>query len=365
MTLQPAELTAAIAMLDEPLYGRPAKAYALRHLLARLSKIWYYEVEHVTTMRPQDDHDADLVHFKDWTIEHIYPKTPSDADIALNQAAHEWFHGGVSPKLHCLGNLAPLHPSLNTEAGNHAFVFKRTVYDRSNNALMRAAGDLRGYERLPTDKAAAAAARAEFAREVIFSQARFQQRHSYLKDLIMAHIFDVPVDSAAWGAGAGAGAGSGGVGAARRGRNEGADEADPGPKRQRARIAAAAVAAPPGPGVGAGAGLPALPSYHFGGNKSKPAAYLWALENWGGVNQTRLRAAISSLFKLAAGPSFHCAGSLEHLRRFHLLAGSPPGEAGFTQHILSTRRLEIIRRVAEGAITIADVEVAADLRHEL
>jgi len=151
---------------------------ALRYLLCQVNVLWHIYEDHGVGI-PQAE---DLRFNTDWTTEHIYAQA-ADSSLALN--AHLWFNDRRFSRIHCLGNLLPLHPSLQQRASNEAFCVKRETYEISSNVLSRAASRLAGFQAglLNEDQ------RASFEREVTYLPMRFLQRHARLKTLIARHIF--------------------------------------------------------------------------------------------------------------------------------------------------------------------------------
>ena len=319
-----------------------------------------------------DDNDKGLRFFKDWTVEHIYPRNPPPADVALTPNEHKWFNDAKFKRLHCLGNLLPLNGSLNSQAKDHAFILKRGIYEKGNNSLVRAASRLDGYERdarLPD-------AAEEFAREVTFLPKRFVQRHRLLKDLLVKHVFGcklgpegdfyvlpqqtrekseaVPSAAAPLAVVAPTSAGrpsevSPGHAYPHRTNQGIIDRFLPGlPTVQASLPGAAAVSRGSFP----------LPSHFSGHAKTYEVAYDWALGKLPShVDRNRLRLAIDRLIEKSRGRSYSVVRSEAHYRRFHELANSAYRNP--SSYVIKTRRVDIVGRVFDGAITIEDVEGAA------
>ncbi len=331
MTPQPKQVDAAIAALDGPLYDAgTSKTYALRHLLVRLNTLWNDEVDHAHVLAPPPVIEDDLRYFKQWTVEHIYPKKPPDTGIEGDLAAHDFFLNAATKRLHWLGNLAPLHVSLNRRATNDIFQVKRDIFATGNNTLVRAAGRVDGYVRGAT----AADAKA-FASEITFTPARFQQRHDLLKALVVKYVFG---RDGGGGAAGGAAGGGGSVSAAARAATAPAAPASPPPAAAPAKTRKCKWEELPGGFA----------------KRDRQAAYDWALANWVlPAHAGPLRAAIDALVDEARGPGYATAGNEQRLNLLHSLANKKGGE-GFSRYVLLSRRVDIIWRFARGKIKLAD-----------
>lgn len=83
----------------------------MRYLLGQVNILWHVYEDCVPGHVPKAE---DLRFNTDWTTEHIYAQA---ADKDLTPSAHEWFNDRAFSRIHCLGNLLPLHPALQQRAG--------------------------------------------------------------------------------------------------------------------------------------------------------------------------------------------------------------------------------------------------------
>jgi hypothetical protein len=308
----------------------------MRYLLGQVNVLWHVYEDRGARI-PQAE---DLRFNTDWTTEHIYAQA---ADSSLAPKAHEWFNDRKFSRIHCLGNLLPLHPSLQQRASNEAFSVKRETYEISSNVLSRAASRLAGFQAFPSNEDQ----RASFEREVTYLPMRFLQRHARLKSLIARYIFGHEVGCAAV------------PGFASQPSLDAPPDAPPNsdirspfsppsqtldgsqgdfPPRLRLR----------------GSSRPQLP-IHLRTSKAKitSEAYLAALA-WipDDAERDRVKTAIDKLVLEALSATLHdpC------VRRYLEFAGETDFDKNNSRHIICTRRVDIVSRFVTGQVTLNELE---------